>query len=125
MEKQNPSQEQLSRLESQTVIWFASVRPDLRPHLVPVWFIALDGRIYIGTDPRSVKIKNIRNNPRVVLALEDGTHPVIVEGLASILDQPYPETVLKGFFSKYEWDINADPQYHQVVEIMPQKWLGW
>lgn len=125
METKKPSQELLLRLESQTNIWFGSVRQDQRPHLVPVWFIIAEGRIYIGTDPNSVKIKNIRNNPHVVLALEDGTHPVIVEGLAAILDKPYRDIILNGFYKKYEWDINTDTQYHQVVEVRPQKWLSW
>ena len=57
-----PSQESLDKLQSQQVIWFCSVRPDGRPHLVPIWFVWVGGWIYVSTDPKSVKSRNIRAN---------------------------------------------------------------
>ena len=117
--------ELIARLESQQNIWFSSVRPDGRPHLAPVWFVWHDGRIYIGTDPKSVKIANIRRNAQVTLALEDGTHPVICEGTARQVEQPWPESLLAAFFQKYEWDLNKEEQYHALVEITPARWLAW
>jgi nitroimidazol reductase NimA-like FMN-containing flavoprotein (pyridoxamine 5'-phosphate oxidase superfamily) len=113
------------KLTSAQNIWFGSVRPDCRPHLVPVWFIFHDGKVYISTDPASTKVKNIRTKPQVVLALEDGLHPVICEGQASVISPPYAEVILEEFRLKYEWDITKDTQYHQLVEITPQKWLIW
>jgi|WetSurMetagenome_2_1015567.scaffolds.fasta_scaffold245445_2 F420H(2)-dependent biliverdin reductase len=113
------------KLESAKVLWFTSVRPNGRPHLAPVWYVWLDEKIYIGTDPGSVKIRNLRANPNVVLALEDGTHPVICEGEARILPKPLPETLKSAFFQKYEWDLDADPQFNMVVETTPRKWLSW
>ncbi len=121
----HPSPEAFAKLESQQNLWFCSVRPDGRPHLAPVWFIWHEGKVYISTDPKSVKIGNIQKNPQVAVALEDGNHPVICEGTAQILSSPYPEPLLAAFYSKYEWDIPADQQYHMVVEVTPQKWLVW
>ncbi len=60
-----PNEEVIAKLESQQNIWFSSMRPDGRPHLAPVWFVWHAGKIYIGTDPKSVKSRNIRRNPRV------------------------------------------------------------
>jgi PPOX class probable F420-dependent enzyme len=117
--------EAIAKLETAQNLWFGSVRPDGRPHLTPVWFVWHKDKIYLSTDPKSVKIDNIRLNPQVVAALEDGTHPVICEGTAAILSTPYPEALLAEFFRKYEWDVPADKQYHMVVEITPSKWLTW
>jgi PPOX class probable F420-dependent enzyme len=117
--------EAITKLTTEQNIWFVSVRPDGRPHMAPVWFVWHNDRIYIGTDPESVKIRNIRSNPNVITALEDGDHPVICEGKADFLPTPYPEPLLAAFFQKYEWDVPADKQYHMVVEITPQKWLAW
>src|SRR5512135_1044359 len=103
-------EEQIAKLESQQMIWFSSVRPDGRPHLAPVWFVWHAGKIYIGTDPKSVKIRNIRRNARVALALEDGEHPVICEGAARQLEGLLPEALLAAFFQKYEWDLNKEEQ---------------
>lgn len=119
------SSEMMERLEKQRTIWFSSVRVDGRPHLAPVWFVWFEGKIYIGTDPKSVKRKNIQSNPRVTLALEDGTHPVICEGIARAVEQPWPERLLAAFFSKYEWDLLKEQQYNLLVEISPERWLSW
>ena len=119
------SSEMIAKLEQQQNIWFASVRPDGRPHLAPVWFVWHNGKIYIGTDPKSVKVGNLKRNPRVSLALEDGLHPVICEGQAAPVERPWTEDLLEAFFRKYEWDLNKEEQYHSVWEITPQKWLAW
>ncbi len=121
----SPTQEMIARLESEQNIWFCSVRPDGRPHMAPVWFVWHQGKLYIGTDPKSVKAANIRENPQVVLALEEGTHPVICEGSARPVPRPWPETLLAAFFSKYEWDMNKESQYNDVIEVTPERWLSW
>lgn len=118
------SQEVLQKLESARNVWFSSVRPDGRPHLTPVWFVWHAEKFYVGIDPQSVKSRNIRHNPRVALALEDGTNPVICEGIARLVELPLSEPLLRAFFEKYEWDLLKEEQYNQVVEITPQKWLG-
>ncbi len=120
-----PSAEVIAKLDSQQNIWFGSVREDGRPHLAPVWFVWHEGKIYIGTDPKSVKSRNVRRDGRVVLALEDGTHPVIVEGRAQPVEKPWPEPLLAAFFKKYEWDMNKEEQYNEVIEITPEKWMAW
>lgn len=119
------SSEMIQELESQQNIWFASVRPNGRPHLAPVWFVWHAGKLYIGTDPKSVKSANIQQNPHVALALEDGTHPVICEGTARPVGQPWPEDLLAAFFKKYEWNLNTEEQYNQVIEVIPERWLNW
>jgi PPOX class probable F420-dependent enzyme len=119
------SPEAVNRLEKQQVIWFASVRPDGRPHLAPVWFVWHADQFYVGTDPNSVKSHNIQRNRAVVLALEDGVHPLICEGKAQVIIPPFPEDLLAAFYKKYEWDLTKEVQYNQVVEVTPEKWLGW
>lgn len=120
-----PPSEKLAALEKQANIWFTSVRLDGRPHMTPVWFVYLDGKIFIGIDPASVKSRNIQHNPGVVLALEDGSHPLICEGAARILTSPLSAPLLEAFLKKYEWDLTTEAQYHQVIEVTPLKWLSW
>ena len=117
--------EVIEKLKKQHNLWFCSVRASGRPHLTPVWFVWHDGKLYLGIDPNSVKNRNLKQNPWVVLALEDGSHPVICEGKAAIIAPPQPEALLAAFLSKYEWDLAKEVQYNQVVEITPSKWLIW
>ncbi|MBE0698166.1 MAG: pyridoxamine 5'-phosphate oxidase family protein [Anaerolineaceae bacterium] len=120
-----PSQESLDKLNSQQVIWFSSVRPDGRPHLVPIWFIYLDGCIYVSTDPKSVKSRNIRANARVILALEDGSHPLICEGTARPVAAPLNEEIKAAFNQKYDWNLDTESQYNELIQVTPEKWLAW
>jgi nitroimidazol reductase NimA-like FMN-containing flavoprotein (pyridoxamine 5'-phosphate oxidase superfamily) len=122
---QSPNEETIRRLESAGNIWVACVRPDGRPHLTPVWFAYVLGKLYISIGPGSVKSRSMAHNPQVVLALEDGLSPVICEGRAAPLEKPWPAPVLETFFQKYEWDLLKETQYNQLLEITPAKWLVW
>ena len=113
------------RFASQKTIWFASVRPNGKPHLVPVWFIWHDESVYVCTEPTSVKARNISSNNLVTLAIEDTTKPVICEGEARIVQSPWPNEVQHLFERKYNWDIRIEEQYTRLIEVTPLKWLAW
>ena len=116
MSRPSPAAE---RLEREPNVWLATVRPDGRPHLVPIWFVVDDGRWYICTAPDSVKARNLHANPKIALALEDGSNPHIVEGEARAV-KPNPAVVRK-FKEKYDWDITEDSYYTQVFEVAVRK----
>ena len=65
----------------------ATARPDGRPHVAPVWF-DLDGDTVIFTTwYESVKARNMRNDSRVSLCVDDEGPPfafVLIEGEAEI-----------------------------------------
>lgn len=65
----------------------ATVRPDGRPHVVPIW-IDLDGeQLLFTTGETSVKARNLRHNPRVSLCVDDDIPPfayVKVDGTVDI-----------------------------------------
>ncbi len=113
------------RLKEERNIWVATVRPDGRPHIVPVWFVWADGRLYICIEPESVKARNLAANARICLALEDAARPVICEGEARALPKPWPEPAIQLFREKYHWDVGAESQYTDLVEVTPRKWLSW
>lgn len=117
----------IPRLETETNIWLCTVRADGRPHLVPIWFVWHGGKIWICTPKESQKVINIGKNPRVAVALEDGTHPVVLEGTASLREEAsIRDDLAPVFVGKYEWDFRTDDEadYH-LVEITPSKILSW
>ena len=109
------------RLTEQNV-WVATVRPDGRPHLVPVWFVVAGDKWYICTAPASVKARNLQRNAYVALALEDGSNPYIVEGEARPV-APGNE-VVRLFKEKYAWDIAVESFYTQTFEVVVSKQVG-
>jgi PPOX class probable F420-dependent enzyme len=114
-----------TRLLTERNVWLATVRVDGRPHLVPIWFVWVNDRFYICTEAKSVKVRNLRTNPRAVVSLENGNQPLIAEGVARLPDGPPPPEVVAAFKEKYDWDITTDASYNALVEITPHKWLKW
>lgn len=70
------------QLKTAKVYWVASVRPDGRPHSVPIWGNWLDGRFFFGGGDQTRHIRNLATNPAIVVHLESGDNVVIVEALA-------------------------------------------
>jgi PPOX class probable F420-dependent enzyme len=121
------------RLERNLIIWISSVRPDGRPHSVPVWFLWEDGTVLIFSRPDQ-KIKNLRANPRVVLALDDtqgGDDVVLFEGTAELLDSSTISTAHPAYAAKYkaqldrfQWTPESMAQdYSQPIRITPTRFL--
>jgi PPOX class probable F420-dependent enzyme len=90
----------------------ATRRPDGRPHVAPVWFILDSDDLVFTTHYDTVKARNLRRDPRVMLAVDDEQPPfafVLVEGSAimrevspalqlveSTRDREYPEQLAPG-----------------------------
>jgi PPOX class probable F420-dependent enzyme len=129
----------LQRLRSEQMIWLSSVRADNRPHLVPVWFLWEEesGTILIFSLPNNQKIRNLRQNPNVVLSLDTANHGgdiVLFEGKAELL----PENSISvadadAYLQKYARAIknmNSTPegmaqQYTQAIRITPTRFINW
>lgn len=48
------------RMANARKYWVATVRPDGRPHLTPVWGLWVEGAFYFGSGPRTRKARNLR-----------------------------------------------------------------
>ena len=119
--------DQAARLQTERNIWLSTVQWGGRPHLAPVWFVALRGRIWIGTGAGSVRVRNLQSNPAVAFSLEDGDTPLVAEGTATIHETERPTDVATAFVDKYQWDITqpADDDVGVLVllEIHVDRWL--
>ena len=61
-------------LDNAHTLQVASIGPDGRPHLVPMWFVVdAEGCIVFTTYRTSQKVRNIERDPRVTLLIEDGS----------------------------------------------------
>lgn len=84
----------------------ATVRPDGRPHNVPVWYCLDDGEIVFTTGKSSVKATNLRYSPRIAFTVSQPLNPtlfVLVEGEAYFWEAPAAEKhrVLAEIYSRY------------------------
>ena len=76
------------RLIAEPIIWLGTIRPDGRPHNVPVWFAWHDPMVLIFSMPKTAKVADVRLSPAVSLALnsaDGGQDIVLAEGRAELI----------------------------------------
>jgi general stress protein 26 len=87
--------------------WVATVWPDGRPHISPVWGGWFDGAFWFSCDLGSRKARNIATNPQCVVTTEDPLEPVVVDGVATaVMDRALTARYVEVEREKYasEWD---------------------
>lgn len=111
--------EQERRVALETNLWLATTRPDGRPHLVPIWFVMVDGAWFVCVNPNSVKARNLQADPRCTWSLERGDDALVIEGQARPVE---PSAAVKAAFrAKFDWDIETDQEYSLVFELTPSR----
>lgn len=68
----------------------ATVRPDGRPHVTPIWYDLEDNTLYFTTWHEAVKAANLQQTRYVAMCVDDEEPPfsyVIVEGTATIEEE--------------------------------------
>jgi PPOX class probable F420-dependent enzyme len=59
-------------LDEQMIVSCATLGPNGRPHLVPLWYVSDDGGLRGWTYAKSQKAKNLERDPRATLQIENG-----------------------------------------------------
>jgi PPOX class probable F420-dependent enzyme len=100
------------RLSAEPIIWLGTVRPDGRPHSVPVWFAWHDPMVLIFSMPRTVKVRDVGLSPAVSLALDSadgGQDIVLAEGRAELIAgaDRHPHFLAGEFLEKYARSLGA------------------
>jgi general stress protein 26 len=112
-------------LEEATHYWLTTVRPDGRPHAVPMDGIWLDDAWYFGGSADTVKLRNLRRNPKAIVHLEDAQRAVIVEGTCAELvpDEDLARRLSERSQAKYGY--GADPAESGIWRLVPDRVLAW
>jgi PPOX class probable F420-dependent enzyme len=66
--------EVLDLLADQRTVICATNGRDGWPHLMPLWYVVRDGRLWSWTYAKSQKVRNLERDPRVTLQVEAGEH---------------------------------------------------
>lgn len=84
-------------IAEQRVCRLATTEPDGTPHSVPVWYVILDGHIYIDTSSTSKKSQNIRYNPKACLTIDKGEEFDDFKGvmMQGVLDEEKDEQIVE------------------------------
>jgi hypothetical protein len=102
------------------------------PHAAPVWGVVTGDTLYLYSERRTVKARNLVADPRVVVHLESGEDVVVVRGTAEDLGPPAGMPgVVAALSAKYtgeddrQYLPDADPDFDVVYAIRPRSAMMW
>ncbi len=127
------------RLEDAQFYWLATVRPDGRPHVVPVLAVWLNGALHFSAGATTRKGKNLARNPHCVVTVATDDLHLVVEGVAAkVSDDSRLQIVAEVYATKYGWQVavrdgafyadgapTAGPPPYEVYEVAPTRAFGF
>jgi hypothetical protein len=104
--------------------WLATVMPSGVPHLMPVWAVWHDDRLWFSSANGSRKARNLATEPWCTVSTDNPLEPVIVRGRAGrVTVQEQLERMLAAENAKYGTDYGldmVDPTFNSVFALTPE-----
>ena len=130
MQEVSMTKEEIAKhLEETLIVRVVTISPEGKSHAVPLWFVILNGDIYITTTKRTKKAKNILANNNLSLLFDQGEESdmrklwgIVIEGKA---EEAIDETTIKRFHEaygkKYFGQNYLDHPGYQQLSNMPNR----
>lgn len=123
-------------LDREKILWLGTAGPGGEPSLVPTWFLWDGSAFLLFSKPDARKVRNMRRNPHVMLALGDAEADFdvqLVEGHAELLAPLNDETVPHELVTKYRREMRSiglsaaeyARTYSQPIRVTPNRFLEW
>jgi len=106
-----PWKHAVERLAKSKNYWICTVRPDGRPHSIPVSGFWLEDAFFFGTARGTRKEQNLSRNAALSVHLDSGDDVVILEGNAVEVSDP-------ATFKKL--DVASRTKYQMPMMLMPE-----
>jgi len=104
--------------------WLATLTPAGAPHLMPVWAVWHQGRLWFSSSNGSRKARNLGAEPRCSLSTENPLEPVVVHGRAQrVADRDALAAMLAAENVKYGTGYGidmVDPASNSVFALRPE-----
>jgi nitroimidazol reductase NimA-like FMN-containing flavoprotein (pyridoxamine 5'-phosphate oxidase superfamily) len=104
--------------------WLATIHAgNGNPHVMPVWGVWLDDAFFFSTGRKSRKGQNLSANPACTITNDHGEEAVIVEGLATPVEDA---AALKRIAIAYKKKYKMDPRSmgEPIFRVTPRRVFG-
>lgn len=114
-------------LEESHTLMVATLGPDGFPHVVPMWYFVLDGKVAFRSFTKSQKIVNLRRDPRLTVLAEAGSRyaglrGVMIKGKARFVEDA--DTILDWYGEISGRYPHADGPAHRLTGEALQQAYG-
>jgi hypothetical protein len=136
----NVARERLANPEYQRTSWLATVRPDGRPHLMPIIAFWIEGALHFVAAESSQKGRNLAADGRCVIGIGSTTLPsldLIVEGRAQPLAEEESVRRVAEDLRSNNWPLEvrgaevygphaptAGPPPYRIYRLVPSRAFG-
>ena len=124
-------------LRKQKILHLATIDKSGTPHIVPVWYMYSGKKIYIGTNTKTEKVKNVKSHKRVSFCVDIGINApnifgVMGKGNSTLITNKtrvsqLAKRILLRYFKtldkKSAKEILADTNC--IIEITPKEYSVW
>ena len=128
---------QIEFLKEEKILHLATIDEKNFPHIVPVWYLYSAKKIYIGTNTKTQKAKNIKIHKKVSFCVDVGVNApnifgVMGKGNAKLLKEKIivnkiAKKILLRYFksldSKSAKELLEDTDC--IIEILPKEFSNW
>ena len=133
----NKMSELIEFLKKEKILHLATIDEKNNPHIVPVWYMYSAKKIYVGTNTRTQKAKNIKLHKKVSFCVDEGVNApnifgVMGKGTAKLLKEKstvsrIAKRILLQYFKTLEnksaKELLEDTDC--IIEITPKEFSNW
>ena len=125
-----------SFMDREWLATFSTINTKNEPCVVPIFFTYYDGQVYVQTDRKSVKVRNLLKNNNVAIAVYREDEAVIIRGTARIVDNEEFIKRTQEHIDKYGLRLDEqgrdsmgiplfDSKVRCVIEVTPKRLVFW
>ena len=124
-------------LKKQKILRLATLDKKDNPHVVPVWYLFNSKKLYIGTNSKTEKAKNVKNNSKVSFCVDVGINSpdifgVMGQGIGKLIIEKndvarIEKIILLRYFNTLD-DKSAKELLEEtdcIIEITPKEYSVW
>ena len=124
-------------LKKQKILHLATLDNKDNPHIIPVWYLFNSKKLYIGTNSKTEKAKNVKNNSKVSFCVDVGINSpdifgVMGQGIGKLIIEKnevarIEKIILLRYFNTLD-DKSAKELLEEtdcIIEITPKKYSVW
>jgi len=124
-------------LKKEKILHLATIDEKNSPHIVPVWYMYSSKKIYIGTNTKTQKAKNVKNHKKVSFCVDVGVNApkifgVMGKGTAKLLrDKSTVNRIAKRILLRYFKTLDDKSARELlddtdcIIEILPKVLTNW
>ena len=124
-------------LKKEKILHLATIDEKNSPHIVPVWYMYSAKKIYVGTNTKTEKAKNIKNSKKVSFCVDVGVNAPKIFGVMSkgtaklIKEKSTVNRIAKRILLRYFKTLDGKSARELledtdcIIEISPKEFVKW